>query len=131
MVTVIIRSPFEDSFTMYKDVSMIDEELMATSTVSKSVLQFVTGGERESHLFVVRDFRKAMDEFMLTKEKLNLFDDDEEDKERLKELIRKKHCEASYLFGVFIMTLFQSLIEAVISSIAVRKKKELTIPDNR
>lgn len=140
VVTVIVRPNRENDFTVYKDISMSDDELLDHSTVPREISRLLEVEDLTNLSLQIDQFRSAMDAFIGLKAKtLELYTElaenlangaKEEIEQRLEtvnKLLLKRRLEASRLFGVFFMRFFQALMEAAKKSIAFKVKKTLKL----
>ena len=70
VATVIIRPRRKNDFTIYKDISMSDDELLDQSTIPKEVNRFIEVEDMASLSDAVDKFRNVMNEFMALKNKI-------------------------------------------------------------
>ena len=139
IATVIVRPNRKLDYTIYKDVSMSDEELLDyKSTVPWDIHRHVDVEDMANLSSSVDAFRVSMDDFMDLKQKVLQSNMDMEtdfsresrkiinlELEEINKALLKKRKEVSRCFGVFFMELFQALMEATKKNVAIRKKKTL------
>ena len=150
VATVIVRPNRKLDYTIYKDLSMSDEELLDfKSTVPWHIHRHLDVEDEANLSSSIDAFRVSMDEFMELKQKVLQSHVDEnkisnsdanlsrenrkvinlELEETNKQLLIKRK-EVSRRFGVYFMELFQALMEATKKNVAVCQKKtlNLTVP---
>lgn len=140
VATVIVRPNRENDFTVYKDISMSDEELLNYSTVPHEISRLLEVEDLANLSLQIDQFRIVMDAFINLKAKIlelytelvenpvpGLKEDIEQRLEAANKLLLKRRLEASRNFGVFFMQFFQALMEAAKKSIAFKVKKTLKL----
>ena len=140
VVTVIVRPNRENDFTIYKDISMSDDELLDYSTVPREISRLLEVEDLANLHMQIEQFRTVMNTFMDMKAKIlelyielaenpvpGLKEDIKQRIETANKLLLKRRLEASRNFGVFFMQFFQALMEATKKSIAFKVKKTLKL----
>ena len=131
VATVIVRPKRENDFTVYKDISMSDEELLYMDMIPFEIRKFIEVEDLEPVSSAIDQFRKSMDKFMFLKkkildiyeeEKLKSIDKSEELEVNNKALMLCR-LETSRRFGIYFMQFFRAAMEATRSSVGVRVKK--------
>ena len=142
VATVIYRPNKKLNYTIYKDLSMSDDELLDyESTVPWDIHRHVDVEDMANLSCSIDCFRADMDDFMDLKAKLltiveEKHDDDisaedkviiESELNQINEALMEKRMEVSRRFGVYFMELFQALMEATKKNVVVCQKKNLSL----
>ena len=119
VATVIVRPKRENDFTVYKDISMSDEELLYMDMIPFEIRKFIEVEDLEPVSSAIDHFRKSMDKFMFLnneilgiyeEEKLKSIDKSEELEVNNKALMLCR-LETSRRFGIYFMQFFQAAME--------------------
>ena len=117
IATVIVRPKRENDFTVYKDISMNDGELLYMDMIPFEIRKFIEVEDLEPVSSAIDQFRKSMDKFMFLKkkildiyeeEKLKSIDKSEELEVNNKALMLCR-LETSRCFGIYFMQFFRLL----------------------
>ena len=149
VATVIVRCDTQLDYTLYKDISMTDEELLTyNDTIPSKISSLIDDNDLCDITNAVIYFREAMDDYMNIKaEIVNLYVDitskpaeeceigeEMDDKlhneillqDKREELIGKR-IEASRRFGMYFFCLFQQAMEATKKRVLFSQKKTLNL----
>ena len=140
VATVIVRPNKTLNYTVYKDLSWSDDELLDyKSTVPWEIWRHIDVEDEANHSGSIDCFRIVMNEFMDLKTKtlranMQKVSGQSIDQQRILDLeleeinktLLKKRQEASRRFGEFFMEYFQALMEATKKNVAVCQKKNLS-----
>ena len=138
VATVIIRPDRAKDFTIYKDTSMSNEELLDTSTVPYPIRRHMEVEDQCNLEMSVDEFRVSMNAFIEVKAKVIKLNVDKIENPNMKislseqiethnKILLRKRTEASRRFGIFFFQLFQILMEYSKKEVAVCCKKTLRL----
>ena len=138
VATVIIRPDRAKDFTIYKNTSMSNEELLDTSTVPYPIRRHMEVEDQCNLEMSVDEFRVSMNAFIEVKAKVIKLNVDKIENPNMKislseqiethnKILLRKRTEASRRFGIFFFQLFQILMEYSKKEVAVFCKKTLRL----